>query len=216
MATRKSLFDCFSGKLGNVVLYTRFGKGFVRMCRTRVNNPRTELQMFYRARLRRVNTFYSAVRQTPLAEIWRIAAREVNTGANVLFNKMNIRAFNGEKGIFYDRLHFTAGSLPLAEEMRVRRLSEREVLLTWKNIAVLNKDRKWDRLLVIVMMENDLFDVILPKVPGSMRWDEEAVVCLPEGTKEVKYLYCAFVSGNWDKCSDNQFLEIPDSAESVR
>ena len=43
MASRKSLFNRFSGKLGNVVLYTRYGKEFVRVCPARVKNPRTEL-----------------------------------------------------------------------------------------------------------------------------------------------------------------------------
>lgn len=216
MASRKSLFNRFSGKLGNVVLYTRYGKEFVRVCPARVKNPRTELQMFYRARLRMVNMFYSVIRESPLVRIWRLAAREVNTGSNLLFYKMNIRAFNGDKGFFYDRLHFTVGSLPLAEGMRVSRLSANEVLLSWENAVVLSEERKKDGLLVVAMMANALFDVFLPERVGCCREDGKVVLRLPEKAVGAKYLYCAFLSAEGDKCSCNQYLEIPDSAESDR
>ena len=139
-----NLFNRLSGRMGRVIYYQVGDHLYARAAPGEVKDCRSELQLYYRERMRKTATFYGVIRQTWLARIWQmLGVVERRSGYN-LFLQANMRAFNGE-GLLYDLVHFSAGNLFLPSELQGCREGDK-VRLTWKNEYVVREERLGDEI----------------------------------------------------------------------
>lgn len=196
----------FSGRVGNVIFYRVRGVLYARAYPTEVKDCRSELQVYYRERMKWVVTFYEVIRQTLLVRVWQAMGRNKNRSAYNLFVQANIRAFNG-MALFYNLVHFSSGNLFLPNGLQAGRDGDK-VRLTWKNEGVLSDERLEDELWCVIMMEDKNFRVIEPERTGSVRRDENAEVELAEEQGEKVYLYCFFGSVGRTDFTENMYFEL--------
>ncbi|MEI3421504.1 MAG: hypothetical protein V8R91_10895 [Butyricimonas faecihominis] len=67
-----SLFNRLSGRMGRVIYYQVGDHRYARAAPGEVKDCRSELQLYYRERMRKTATFYGVIRQTWLARIWQM------------------------------------------------------------------------------------------------------------------------------------------------
>jgi len=207
MARCNSSFNRLSGQLGRVIYYQVGDRLYARTTPGRVRDCRSELQLYYRERMRRTATFYGVIRQTCLARIWQMLGTVEHRSGYTLFLKANMRAFNGS-GLLYDLVHFSAGNLFLPSEFRGCREGNR-VRLTWKNENVVKEERLRDELWCVVMTEDMKFRIIAPESTGKIRQDEGAEIELLEEKERKKvHLYCFFGLVNRCDFSENIHLVV--------
>ena len=102
-----NLFNRLSGRVGRVIYYQVGDHLYARAAPGKVKDCRSELQLYYRERMRKTATFYGVIRQTWLARIWQMLGVVERRSGYTLFLQANMRAFNGE-GLLYDLVHFSA------------------------------------------------------------------------------------------------------------
>ena len=196
-----SVFNCFSGQIGRVIYYQVGDKLYMRTSPGQVKDCRSELQLYYRERMRGTVTFYGVVRQTLLALVWQAVGRRKKRSAYNLFVQANIRAFNGTS-LLYDLVRFSSGSLGLPHDFRAYREGDK-VRLTWKNEEMQSDERKEDELWCVVMMEDKNFRIAGPEETGAVRADKAAVIELASEERETVHLYCFFGAAGRDDFSEN-------------
>ena len=69
------IFNRFSGRIGKVIYYQVGDNLYARRAPGEVKDCRSELQLYYRERMRGTVTFYGVVRQTLLALVWQAVGR---------------------------------------------------------------------------------------------------------------------------------------------
>src|SRR5664280_95994 len=124
-----------SGLVGNVVFYSYNGETYFRSVpRKRAKNSWSERQVLHRERFRAIKAFWSRFDNSPIQEIWRMA-KEGKRGDN-LFVSANMPAF-GPGGTLIDpeRLHFSAGQLPLPYRFTAARSASdpNKVEVSWQD-----------------------------------------------------------------------------------
>ena len=67
-----NLFNRLSGRVGRVIYYQVGDHLYARAAPGKVKDCRSELQLYYRERMRKTATFYGVIRQTWLARIWQM------------------------------------------------------------------------------------------------------------------------------------------------
>ena len=199
-------FNRFSGRVGNVIYYKMRGEFYARASPAEVKDCRSELQLYYRERMRGTATFYGVVRQTLLALVWQAVGRRKKRSAYNLFVQANIRAFNGT-ALLYDLVRFSSGSLGLPHDLQACREGDK-VRLTWRNEKMLSDERLADELWCVVMMEDMRFRIVTPEAIGSVRRDESAEIELSEERGKRIHLYCFFGSINRCDFSENLHLVL--------
>lgn len=199
-----SPFNRFSGRVGRIIYYRVGDQSYARTAPGQVKDCRSELQLYYRERMRKTVTFYGVIRQTWLAKIWQVLGKVERRSGYNLFLRANMRAFNGEN-LLYDLVHFSAGSLFLPSEFQGYREGNK-VRLTWKNENTVRKERLEDELWCVVMTEDMRFRIVPPESMGSVRGDERAEIELAAEQEEKVRLYCFF--GSVDKCDFSENLHL--------
>lgn len=157
-------------------------------------------------RWRALTDFWNRFRFTPLQKIWKIADKG-QRGIN-LFIKTNMPAF-GPEGALVDpeRLHFSAGRLPLPHTFTAVRSAEdlEKIEVTWNNTPVPGGSRPDDELMMMVA-GNDNFTG--PIATGFIRRAGTAVIQLPEGMETADAVYLSFASDKRKMYSPDQYFEI--------
>ena len=196
-----SVFNRFSGQIGRVIYYHVGDKLYMRTSPGQVKDCRSELQLYYRERMRGTVTFYGVVRQTLLALVWQAVGRRKKRSAYNLFVQANIRAFNGT-ALLYDLVRFSSGSLGLPHDLQACREGDK-VRLTWRNEKMLSDERLADELWCVVMTEDKDFRIIEPGETGATRENEIAEVELTTEERGKVHFYCFFGSAGRDDFSEN-------------
>jgi hypothetical protein len=194
-------FNRFSGRVGNVIFYKMRGEFYARASPTEVRDCRSELQLYYRERMRGTAMFYGVVRQTLLALVWQAVGRRKNRSAYNLFVQANIRAFNGA-ALLYNLVRFSSGSLALPGDLQAYRDGSK-IRLTWKNEEVVSDERLGDELWCVVMTEDKNFRIIEPRETGGIREDEAAEIEIVGEEGGKVHLYCFFGTMGRDDFSEN-------------
>lgn len=196
-----SLLNRLSGRMERVIYYQVGDRLYARATPGQVKDCRSELQLYYRERMRKTATFYGVIRQTGLIRIWQmLGVAERRSGYN-LFLKANMRAFNGE-GMLYDLVHFSAGNLFLPSALQGYREGDR-VRLVWKNENVVREERLRDELWCVLMTDDMKFRIVTPEAIGCVRQDEGAEIELTEERGERIHVYCFFGSVDRRDFSEN-------------
>lgn len=126
-------------------------------------------------------------RNSPIRAIWK-GAVEGQRGNN-LFIKTNMRAF-GPDGTLVDpeRLHFSAGQLPLPFKFMAARSSgdPLKVEVIWQDDPGSSLTRSDDELMMMVGHDGEFAG---PMATGALRKQESAVIQLPSVTGTVHGIY---------------------------
>ena len=93
MAKCKSPLGKLQGKYGNLITYDVKGQTRVRSTPLEYHDANTEAQQKSRRRLTIIVRFYSHLKETPIIEIWRVAAIPTPYDRYSLFRKLNMNVF---------------------------------------------------------------------------------------------------------------------------
>ncbi|WP_278718741.1 DUF6266 family protein [Bacteroides caecimuris] len=191
-----TIFGKLKGKVGKVVYYTVNGVTYIRSQPEKIKNPRTPLQEQQRNRLRDAMIFYKTIHHTPLKTIWQTATYGQNITSANLFIKMNIAAFFGDgKVTDYSKLHFSCGNLPQSDRFQARYFPETEwVEVRWQTKGCMHNRRYEDRLMAVVMYEDDEFEIIADSLTAPSRREEVARLPVQTRHGSPRYVYCFFAA----------------------
>lgn len=180
-----------SGLIGPVVFVNFNGKHYVRKApRERSKNSWSEEQEKARNRFKEVNAFWKRFYYTPVKPIWDLAAEGMR-GVN-LFVKINTSAFGADGTIKdLDRLHFSAGKLPLPHKLKALRSAEdpQKIEVIWENDSENGPAASNDELIMMIAHEGNFTG---PFKTGVQRKTAAAVISLPPGCENAEGIYLFF------------------------
>jgi hypothetical protein len=196
-----------SGLVGNVVFYSFNGETYFRSVnRKRAKNSWSERQVMHRERFRAIKAFWGRFANSPIQAIWKVA-QQGKRGDN-LFVSINIQAF-GPDGVLIDpeRLHFSAGQLPLPYRFTaVRSASDPDkVEVSWQDDPGSAIARSDDQLMMMAGHDGEFAG---PIATGALREQESAVIQLPTLSGTVQGIYLFFASEKRKMYSMDQYFGI--------
>jgi hypothetical protein len=194
-----------SGLVGNVVIANyKSGKTVLRKAPRK--RKLTEKQFQNLQRFSAVSSFWGQFKQSPIQQIWKVA--EEGRRGNNMFINANAPAFSAE-GVITDpeRLHFSAGRLPLPHQFTAKRQpgDPQKVEVTWQDDSGKSLARNDDGLMIIVACSGKFTE---PTATGATRKQKSAVITLPpvNGTIDAIWLY--FASEKRKLYSPDQYFKI--------
>jgi hypothetical protein len=156
-------------------------------------------------RFRALTDLWNRFRFTPVQKMWKIADKG-QRGIN-LFIKTNMPAFDPDGALVDpERLHFSAGSLPLPYEITAVRSAQEpdKIEVTWNTSPVPGSARPDDELMMMVASNGNFKG---PVATGTIRKAGSAVIQSGElVTAEAVYLY--FASDKRKIYSWDQYFKI--------
>ena len=196
-----------SGLVGNVVFYSYNGETYFRSVpRKRPKNSRSERQKLNQERFKAIKAFWSRYGRGPVSEIWRVA--QDGTRGDNLFVKINMPAF-GPDGTLIDpeRLHFSAGKLPLPYKFIAVKSSvdPTKVEVTWQDDPGSGIAWSDDELMIMVGHDGEFMG---PVATGALREQEAAVIQLPAVTGSIQGIYLFFASEERRMYSQDQYFKV--------
>jgi hypothetical protein len=196
-----------SGLVGNVVFFSYKGETYVRSRpRKRGKNSWSEKQLLARKRFAALKAFWGRFDYSLIQEIWKVAWEDVR-GDN-LFLKINKAAF-GPDGTLTDpeRLHLTAGALPLPGKLTAERSSEdpSKVVVSWQDDPGSALAWSDDQLMMMVGQDGEFAG---PIATGALRKQEYALIQLPTVSGTVQVIYLFFASEERKMYSWDQYFGI--------
>lgn len=209
MAKCKSPLGKLQGKYGNLITYDVKGQTRVRSTPLEYHDANTEEQQKSRRRLTIIVRFYSHLKDTPIIDIWRVAAIPTPYDRYSLFRKLNMNVFlpNGKIGDF-SKLQMTHGELPQALNMQAEIDPEDHVTLTWTNHLGHTTSHDNDTLGVIAIYNNNSFSPQLLEGIHAPRKDEKAVFHVDRKSGKPLHLYVFFASPEKDAYSNDQYFKL--------
>ena len=209
MAKFTSPLGLVTGGYGNLITYKVKEENRVRSKPTEYHDANTPEQQNSRRRLIIVNKFYSRLKDTPIIEIWRIAAIPTPSDRYTLFRKINTNVFlpNGKIGDF-SNLHLAKGELPQVHDMQMEMDTEDNITLTWTNHIEHTTSRDNDTLGVIALYGHRTFSPKLLEGIAATRKDEKAVFHADRKQGVPLHLYCFFGSPEKDAYSDDRYFKV--------
>ena len=182
-----------AGAVGNLIFYSYNGNNYVRMgIGKRSKKSWSEKQVRNRQRFRALNEFWMKFSGTLVEEIWRVA--EEGKKAHNLFISTNSPAFGPDGTLLdRDRLHFSAGKLPLAHLLTAKRVAgdPEKIEVKWQYDDTERIASSHDELMMMIS-DDDKFTG--PVKTGVLRKQESAVIQLPAGIGTVNGIYLFFGS----------------------
>jgi len=196
-----------TGLIGPVVAVRGKKKGILRIAPQKGNSKkRSEKQILSQNRFGAVVTFWKRFDHTSIQKIWKIAD-EGDRGIN-LFISINMPAFGTEGQILDpERLHFSAGQLPLPHRFTAVRSPEDPVKITvsWDKDQEPGAGRGDDHLMLIAAKEGS-YSALLDT--GAERRAGSAVIHLPPGMETAEAVYLSFGSEKRGMYSEDVWFGI--------
>ena len=158
---KRPVGDLVSGKIGNVVFFTRKNQSFVRAAPKRKETQWTPEQQLHRQRFSQAVGLWRKLKNGMVPQIWNLGSQQMNGYA--LFLKANMPAF-GVDGTLLDPklLQLSVGKLSLPQKLEVKK-SEGEgttVSVTWQNDPLLSAVRLQDELMAVSSADGQYSDVM--------------------------------------------------------
>jgi hypothetical protein len=196
-----------SGLVGNLVFFSYKGETYIRTRpRKRAKNSWSERQLLARKRFAALMAFWGRFDNSNIPDIWRVA--EKNVRGDNLFLRTNKVAF-GPDGTLTDpeRLHLTAGSLPLPGKIAAARSAgdPSKLEVNWQDdpgSAVAWDD---DKLMMMVGYGGEFKG---PFATGAMRKQESALIDLPVVPGVIDSVWLFFASEERKLYSPDQYFRI--------
>lgn len=205
-----TLFHKMKGKIGHLILYNVKGQIRTRTNSGKISVPWSPAQELQQNRLRSAVFFYRANQATLLPKIWRIAARNMVMSGYNLFLRENMPVFNaGHRIGDYSMLHISNGTLEFPQVLQVSDYENGKIRLTWKNLLPRTSGSMSDRLHAVWLDGNGNFSLHLLSIPEVPRWEEEAVLFLPEAGSKDLHLYVYFSNQEETQFSPDRYFYLP-------
>ncbi|WP_455510707.1 DUF6266 family protein [Butyricimonas paravirosa] len=209
MAKFKSPLGVVQGGYGNLVTYCVKGQNRVRSKPLEYHDANTPEQQKARRRICIVSRFYSKLKETPIIDIWRVAAIPTPYDRYSLFRKVNTNVFlpNGKIGDF-SNLHMAQGTLPQVLNMQIAIDLEDNVTLTWTNHLEYITSYDNSRLGIIAIYSHRSFRPRLLEGISATRKDQKAVFHVDRKTANALHLYVFFSSPEKNAYSNDQYFKL--------
>jgi hypothetical protein len=195
-----------SGKAGGVIFQQWKGIQTMRGAFTRSKGSWSEKQVMHRQRFRAINAYCAKYKYTLIPLIWNLAA-ENGHGYN-LFVKYNSPAFalDGELAEV-DKLHFSAGKLPLPQHLRAERsgTDPSKVEVSWTNDENLSQVYSHDGLMMVCAYPDRFSGIIETSVQRKVG---SAVINLPENPETITGIWLFFRAYKKDGYSPDQYFVL--------
>jgi len=204
MATFKGN-GALTGMVGNLVIANyKSGKSVLR------KSPRerkySDKQKQNWQRFSAVTALWKSFHGSPVQEIWKIAV-EGRRGINLFINA-NSSAFNPEGELVDpERLHFSAGKLPLPHQIKAARSAADpgKVEVTWQDDPGSSLTRSNDELMMMIAHDGNFMG---PIATGATRKQESALIQLPALSGTVQGIYLSFASEKRKLYSGDVYFKI--------
>ncbi len=194
-----------TGLVGNfVVANYKNGKSVVR-ARPRKRKYSDKQKQNWQ-RFSAVSSLWGQFRGSPIQNIWKVA--EEGRRGNNLFINANAPAFNTE-GVIEEpeRLHFSAGRLPLPHHLTAQREQgdPQKVDVSWQNDPEFTIARADDELMMMVSHDGKF---IGPIATGAVRRQQSAVITLPTVSGTIEAIWLFFASEKRKLYSPDQYFGL--------
>jgi hypothetical protein len=165
----------------------------------------SEKQLLHRKRFKVINE-YCGKNQYLIHTIWNMAA-EYGHGYNA-FLKANTPAFSQEGELsFVDKLHFSAGNIPLPQQFTAKRSESdpSKVEVKWMDEDYFANLHSHDELMMVAGFPDHF---TAPIATGVIRKKGEALIDLPAESENISGIWLFFRSYKKDGYSGDQYFEI--------
>jgi len=189
------------------VFFDYFGERHVRMAPSRRKksswSPKQQAQ---RKRFSAIYEFWGQYNRTQIEQIWKLAAEKMH--AINYYMKVNMPAFGPEGELMdLDRLHFSAGKLPLPHLLNAERMpgDPGKIEVTWQDDSGNAHAHSNDELWMMIAHEGKFAG---PIETGFVRKSGSAVIEIPVGLGEVQGIFLFFASKERFLYSTDQYFKI--------
>ena len=193
-----------SGMIGNLVAVRAKDMQILRI-RPRSRSVWSGKQKQVWKRFRALTDFWNQFRYTPVQQIWKIADKGLR-GIN-LFIKTNMPAFDPEGVVIDpDKLHFSAGRLPLPHRfIASRTLGDSDKIdVTWDNTQAPGAGRSDDELMMMIANDGVFTG---PLSTGFLRKAGTALI-QSEALATAQAVYLSFASDKRKMYSADQYFQL--------
>jgi len=196
----------YSGKVGGVVQVQSNGLEIIRMPQVRSKKSWSEKQLLHRKRFKIINEYCGKYVNSLIPLIWNPAA-EYGHGYN-LFLQANSPAFSQEGELaFVDKLHFSAGKIPLPPLFTAKRSVEApaKVEVNWTDEDYFANLHSHDELMMVLGFPDHF---TAPIATGVLRKAGEALIDMPEENENIGGIWLFFRAYKKDGYSGDQYFGI--------
>ena len=195
---KRPVGDLVSGKIGNVVFFTRKDQSFVRAAPTRKETQWTPEQQLHRQRFSQAVGLWRKLKNGMVPQIWNLGSQQMNGYA--LFLKANMPAF-GVDGTLLDPklLQLSVGKLNLPQKLEAGKAAGEgtRVEVTWQNDPLISAVRLQDELMAVSSADGQFSDVMETGIKREVKGGtfELPALPMPEAPGPV-HLYLFFAASN--------------------
>ena len=207
---KRPVGDMASGKIGNVVFFTRKDSSFVRSAPQRKKTEWTPEQQLHRQRISQAAGLWRALKNGMVPRIWNLGSTKMNGYA--LFMKANMPAF-GVDGTLLDPklLQLSVGKLNLPQILEAKK-AEGEgstVEVSWQNDPLLSAVRLQDELMAVSSADGNYSEAMATGIKReAMRGTFELPAFpMPQAPSPI-YLYLFFASSNGKEYTGSYCFEL--------
>ena len=189
---KRNIGDLVSGRIGNVVFYTRNGVNYVRAAPDRKKDSWSPQQELHRQRFSKASYLWSQLKKTKVAPIWNLAGERMNGYA--CFIKANMPAYALDGSIIDPKmLKISTGKLHLPMDLEALRehVGSTTITVSWKNDPNLIGKRLDDELMA-VSATNGHYSAMT--ATGLLRSAENGSFTLPVKPVDATHVYLFFAS----------------------
>jgi len=189
---KRNIGDLVSGRIGNVVFYTRNGVNYVRAAPDRKKDSWSPQQLLHRQRFGKASYLWSQLKKTKVAPIWNLAAERMNGYA--CFIKANMPAYALDGSIIDAKmLKISIGKLHLPMDLEATREAAGSdmIVVCWKNDPNLRGKRLEDELMAVSAADGH-YSAMIPI--GLLRSAQNGSFTLPAKPADATHVYLFFAS----------------------
>ena len=203
---KRNIGDLVSGRIGNVVFYTRNGVNYVRAAPDRKKDSWSPQQLLHRQRFSKASYLWSQLKKTKVAPIWNLSDERMNGYA--CFIKANMPAYALDGSIIDPKMiKISMGKLHLPMDLEaVREAAVSDVItISWKNDPNL-KGKRLDDELMAVSAADGHYSALTPT--GLLRSAKNGTFTLPVKPVDATHMYLFFASQDGLDYTESVCFEI--------
>jgi len=191
---KRNIGDLVSGRIGNIVFYTRNGVNYVRAAPDRKKDSWSPQQLLHRQRFGKASYLWSQLKKTNVAPIWNLAAERMNGYAS--FMKANMPAYALDGSIIDPKmLKISTGKLhlPLVLEAARQTAGSSTIEVSWKNDPNMKGKRLDDELMAVSATDGHYSAMTST---GLLRSAQNGSFTLPVKPADTTHVYLFFAAAD--------------------
>src|ERR1035437_1447257 len=203
---KRNIGDLVSGRIGNVVFYTRNGVNYVRAAPDRKKDSWSPQQLLHRQRFSKASYLWSELKKTKVAPIWNSAAERMNGYA--CFIKANMPAYALDGSIIDPKMiKISTGKLHLPMDFEAARetVGSSVITVSWKNDPNM-KGKRLDDELMAVSVNDGHYSAMTST--GLLRSTKSGTFTLPVWPAHATHVYLFFASQDGLDYTESVCFEI--------